>query len=102
YMDSQDSFQQATPDYVKEAGAKGYNNTFWTPYINDEVFLEKFTRFIEAFGEEYNDPSKVDFVDGMGLRSEEHTSELQSRFDLVCRLLLEKKKLQATIIEYEK
>src|SRR5438067_9693893 len=31
-------------------------------------------------------------------RSEEHTSELQSRFDLVCRLLLEKKK-QRTDIE---
>src|SRR5699024_12162947 len=28
---------------------------------------------------------------GMVHRSEEHTSELQSRFDLVCRLLLEKK-----------
>src|SRR2546421_1119585 len=28
-------------------------------------------------------------------RSEEHTSELQSRSDLVCRLLLEKKKLSA-------
>src|SRR5437667_8807406 len=27
-----------------------------------------------------------------GLRSEEHTSELQSHHDLVCRLLLEKKK----------
>src|SRR5438874_3779880 len=27
------------------------------------------------------------------LRSEEHTSELQSRRDLVCRLLLEKKKI---------
>src|SRR5690349_24927900 len=27
-----------------------------------------------------------------GVRSEEHTSELQSRRDLVCRLLLEKKK----------
>src|SRR5438067_4297765 len=27
-----------------------------------------------------------------GERSEEHTSELQSRFELVCRLLLEKKK----------
>src|SRR5207249_5854855 len=26
-------------------------------------------------------------------RSEEHTSELQSRFDIVCRLLLEKKKI---------
>src|SRR3712207_7724685 len=29
---------------------------------------------------------------GLGLRSEEHTSELQSRQYLVCRLLLEKKK----------
>src|SRR5699024_12004511 len=32
-------------------------------------------------------------------RSEEHTSELQSRFDLVCRLLLEKKK-KTTIQTY--
>src|SRR5690349_22700170 len=32
------------------------------------------------------------FAAGMGVRSEEHTSELQSRRDLVCRLLLEKKK----------
>src|SRR5256712_7134557 len=30
----------------------------------------------------------------MVIRSEEHTSELQSRSDLVCRLLLEKKKLE--------
>src|SRR5438874_612223 len=30
--------------------------------------------------------------DGRFIRSEEHTSELQSRRDLVCRLLLEKKK----------
>src|SRR5690554_7767864 len=30
--------------------------------------------------------------DDLGLRSEEHTSELQSRPHLVCRLLLEKKK----------
>src|SRR5699024_12442010 len=28
------------------------------------------------------------------VRSEEHTSELQSRFDLVCRLLLEKKNIE--------
>src|SRR5437868_9363412 len=32
---------------------------------------------------------------GRNVRSEEHTSELQSRFDLVCRLLLEKKKKEA-------
>src|SRR2546429_4542111 len=31
-----------------------------------------------------------------GVRSEEHTSELQSRLHLVCRLLLEKKKLHPT------
>src|SRR2546421_3347888 len=38
------------------------------------------------------DPFDADVV--AGLRSEEHTSELQSRSDLVCRLLLEKKKTQ--------
>src|SRR2546422_5441484 len=43
------------------------------------------------------------------VRSEEHTSELQSRLHLVCRLLLEKKKMKVTkschvrtnMIEYE-
>src|SRR5690606_40695008 len=33
-------------------------------------------------------------IDGRAARSEEHTSELQSRENLVCRLLLEKKKKQ--------
>src|SRR5687768_17995733 len=32
------------------------------------------------------------FLAGLATRSEEHTSELQSRLHLVCRLLLEKKK----------
>src|SRR5438105_6151089 len=34
-------------------------------------------------------------------RSEEHTSELQSRVDLVCRLLLEKKKYVGRYSEYQ-
>src|SRR2546421_6563515 len=34
-------------------------------------------------------------------RSEEHTSELQSRSDLVCRLLLEKKKTVPTMLIQE-
>src|SRR5206468_6464760 len=34
-------------------------------------------------------------AEALGDRSEEHTSELQSRSDLVCRLLLEKKKADA-------
>src|SRR5690606_40479192 len=33
---------------------------------------------------------------GLGPRSEEHTSELQSRENLVCRLLLEKKHIEKT------
>src|SRR2546422_4954088 len=37
-------------------------------------------------------PSIAVFVSASGGRSEEHTSELQSRLHLVCRLLLEKKK----------
>src|SRR5438034_7085711 len=35
---------------------------------------------------------RVEGVDDLAERSEEHTSELQSHSDLVCRLLLEKKK----------
>src|SRR2546429_997319 len=35
------------------------------------------------------------------LRSEEHTSELQSRLHLVCRLLLEKKKKKNTLQQHE-
>ena len=35
------------------------------------------------------------FMNGLKLRSEEHTSELQSQSNLVCRLLLEKKKVES-------
>src|SRR5204862_8298168 len=40
-------------------------------------------------------PGNAHRVKGVSARSEEHTSELQSRRDLVCRLLLEKKKKTA-------
>src|SRR5687768_18228204 len=36
--------------------------------------------------------------DGRATRSEEHTSELQSRLHLVCRLLLEKKKTERILV----
>src|SRR5699024_11497733 len=52
------------------------------------------------FGRVVGDPRIQGLAAGDGVRqrqgpvrSEEHTSELQSRFDLVCRLLLEKKKI---------
>src|SRR5438067_7282627 len=49
-----------------------------------------------ALAARYNDEGAdelvvLDIAASRDRRSEEHTSELQSRFDLVCRLLLEKK-----------
>src|SRR5438034_7702883 len=49
-------------------------------------------KFHEPFPSEPCDPAQV----LNQLRSEEHTSELQSHSDLVCRLLLEKKKKNKT------
>src|SRR5688572_32199860 len=44
-----------------------------------------------------NAPADFDFRLRARLRSEEHTSELQSQSNLVCRLLLEKKKIKTQI-----
>src|SRR5207249_4230131 len=44
----------------------------------------------DAIGSQIDYSQHPKFVEA--IRSEEHTSELQSRFDFVCRLLLEKKK----------
>src|SRR5688572_30972555 len=50
-------------------------------------------RGVGAAGEDqHHDPAAGDRVDDRLARSEEHTSELQSQSNLVCRLLLEKKK----------
>src|SRR5438876_4360191 len=46
---------------------------------------------------EVNIPGAMDLATSVD-RSEEHTSELQSPVHLVCRLLLEKKKITTTII----
>lgn len=77
YVNSKDSWQQATPNYVKMAGASGYMSNggnaqgesipLWNAFANDQVFLSKLKVFITAFGNKYNDPDTVDFIDGMGL-----------------------------------
>src|SRR5437660_5175814 len=81
------------------------------PTSEEEKYAEVLMTLIEAYEEEYHsipDASPVEvlrtLMDANGLRqkdhwrpsarSEEHTSELQSRGHLVCRLLLEKKKQQ--------
>src|SRR3712207_7793912 len=47
---------------------------------------------VDLIGEHEHGERQAVAHDGLELRSEEHTSELQSRQYLVCRLLLEKKK----------
>src|SRR5699024_12052791 len=59
----------------------------YSTYAGAKSPLEHFTR---AAAKEFAD--RQISVNEICRRSEEHTSELQSRFDLVCRLLLEKKK----------
>src|SRR5699024_11239106 len=56
------------------------------------LFLLGDQRFLVDTGTKGSYDQLERVLDAYGVRSEEHTSELQSRFDLVCRLLLEKKK----------
>src|SRR5690349_24232122 len=54
-------------------------------------------RNVKIDGVKVNDPTFAETMESKSYnRSEEHTSELQSRRDLVCRLLLEQKKRRHT------
>src|SRR5438067_6054661 len=59
--------------------------------VGDEATVEMATRFGQNPHDMEIRPSQTLLIRQADVRSEEHTSELQSRFDLVCRLLLEKK-----------
>src|SRR5437588_6286022 len=56
-------------------------------YSPDAVRRVRFIKKAQALGLTLEETKQI-----LDLRSEEHTSELQSHSDLVCRLLLEKKK----------
>src|SRR5699024_12797484 len=63
--------------------------------IGAAIKAEEIQIWTDIDGFHNNDPRFVKHtrpIQSLSFRSEEHTSELQSRFDLVCRLLLEKKK----------
>src|SRR2546428_7487364 len=63
-----------------------------THYIMDGGAFDRAAEVLLATGFQLRWQSYA-FNEEEGRRSEEHTSELQSRSDLVCRLLLEKKKI---------
>src|SRR5207249_5717075 len=62
--------------FLRDSAASAGKKAFIVNRVGDFGFLIALFLLIKHFG-------SLDF------RSEEHTSELQSRFDLVCRLLLE-------------
>ena len=67
-VDSRDKRTEFTPQFVKDAGAKGFmNKGKWSPYSDDPVFQKYYTKFVKALAKDFNDPSKVEFIDGFGL-----------------------------------
>lgn len=67
-VDSRDKRSEFTPAYVKAAGAKGFvTKGKWSPYADDPIFQKYYTKFVKAFARVFNDPAKVDFIDGFGL-----------------------------------
>src|SRR5699024_11397025 len=69
----------------------GYLDTDLTSYIVGYYLVMEMISILENVSVFIPVPDKIKNILNDD-RSEEHTSELQSRFDLVCRLLLEKKK----------
>src|SRR5699024_9864224 len=90
---------------------KSFMKKYQSPLISETELMELSYQLLKEqkdeaddgmnkFNISYNDLVKGVFCTKCGtfpiMRSEEHTSELQSRFDLVCRLLLEKKNKEIT------
>src|SRR2546429_6480659 len=86
---------QATVLKLRSVRPKPLHTTI-TPKVRADVLVVKFregTRVRERLGLLEADLTNISPAEEQ-LRSEEHTSELQSRLHLVCRLLLEKKKIR--------
>src|SRR5256884_6753346 len=64
---------------------------FVAKYPNSALLVYVYPLFVNAYNQLKNPQKVIEYADKL-VRSEEHTSELQSRLHLVCRLLLEKKK----------
>src|SRR5256884_1485357 len=79
---------------------KGHNERrFSVKFESPGPKIREIVQALRSIWDTWQNGTKLDFK---GQRSEEHTSELQSRLHLVCRLLLEKKKIhrQVTITRF--
>src|SRR5690606_6102101 len=95
-----DEVYQGVDSYVlrlvpREAGGKYSAVTLW---VAKESFVPLRVEFYNRQGSLEKILINEDLRQtAQGRRSEEHTSELQSRENLVCRLLLEKKKIELVL-----
>src|SRR2546430_5080384 len=78
-----------------------YTTLFRSDHVHRSHTCESYRRFLGSAGQQWKPRHDLRSGNdgrthtGFPLRSEEHTSELQSQSNLVCRLLLEKKKIEA-------
>src|SRR3712207_8717151 len=79
-------YAQTEPEYDFIAPIDGFGHKFWVVDKDEDI---------KVITDEFAKMPALYIADG---RSEEHTSELQSRQYLVCRLLLEKKKKHTTLL----
>src|SRR5699024_11863437 len=81
--------QKKYTNYASELNKARQDNLKGQTVIS--ILSESLTNPNEVPKLKYEGPDVYKNINQIKQRSEEHTSELQSRFDIVCRLLLEKK-----------
>src|SRR5690625_5766861 len=86
-----DTTYRAIMALLMMTGAIGRNGGGWAHYVGQEKCRPITGWFNMANALDWSRPPRTMIGTGYWYRSEEHTSELQSRGHLVCRLLLEKK-----------
>src|SRR5690606_41965975 len=91
------SLHDALPIFLDQE--KAYDRVNWDFMFRCLKELGVGLKFITAIQQLYSNAQSCVTTNGYTSqpRSEEHTSELQSRENLVCRLLLEKKKTEDTV-----
>src|SRR5947207_4817371 len=75
------------------------SNTFLLGFVGNRVLHFSYTTLFRSASTTTTPRTTTSCCTATGVppRSEEHTSELQSHSDLVCRLLLEKKNSESTL-----